>query len=85
MVSLVKNTGTWAEMDAVENGIIPNDLKLAFYKNNIASENYQNFARGYKKNYLSWLHSAKRLETRKKRITQIIELCTNNIKSRDNW
>ena len=85
MVSLVKNTGTWAEMDAVENSIIPNDLKQAFYKNNIASENYQNFARGYKKKYLSWLHSAKRLETRKKRITQIIELCTNNIKSRDNW
>jgi len=52
MVSLVKNTGTWAEMDAVENGIIPNDLKLAFYKNNIASENYQNFARGYKKKLL---------------------------------
>jgi uncharacterized protein YdeI (YjbR/CyaY-like superfamily) len=85
MISLAKNTGTWAEMYDVENGVIPNDLKQAFYKNNIASENYQNFARGYKKNYLSWLHSAKRLETRKKRITQIIELCANNIKSRDNW
>jgi uncharacterized protein YdeI (YjbR/CyaY-like superfamily) len=85
MISLAKNTGTWAAMDDVENGVIPNDLKQAFYKNNRASENYQNFARGYKKNYLSWLHSAKRIETRKKRITQIIELCTNNIKSRDNW
>ena len=49
MISLAKNTGTWAEMYDVENGVIPNDLKQAFYKNNIASENYQNFARGYKK------------------------------------
>lgn len=85
MIDLAKQTGTWTAMDDVENGIIPNDLQSAFDKNDRAFENYQNFAKGYRKSYLSWLHSAKREETRKKRITQIIELCANNIKSRDNW
>ena len=85
MIELAKKTGTWTAMDDVENGIIPDDLQQAFDMNAIAFENYQSFARGYKKSYLSWLHSAKREGTRNKRITQIIELCANNIKSRDAW
>ena len=85
MILLAKNTGTWTAMDDVENGVIPNDLQQAFNKNKIAFENYRNFAPGYRKSYLSWLYSAKREETKEKRITQIIELCANNIKSRDNW
>lgn len=83
MINLAKKTGTWTAMDDVENGIIPTDLQIAFNNSKIAFLNYQNFAKGYRKSYLSWLHSAKRDETRKKRITQIIELCANNIKTRD--
>lgn len=85
MIVLAKSTGTWSAMDDVENGVIPNDLQQAFKNKKGAFQNYQNFAPGYRKSYLSWLHSAKREETRKKRIAQIIELCANNIKSRDNW
>ncbi|WP_298534661.1 YdeI family protein [uncultured Algibacter sp.] len=85
MIELAKETGTWTAMDDVENGVIPDNLKAAFDKNPHAFENYQNFSKGYKKGYLSWLHSAKREETKKKRIKLIIELCANNIKSRDNW
>ncbi|MDG1729192.1 MAG: YdeI/OmpD-associated family protein [Algibacter sp.] len=83
MIDLAKQTGTWTAMDDVENGVIPIDLQQAFDKNKSAFKNYQNFARGYRKGYLSWLHSAKREETRKSRIIQIIELCANNIKSRN--
>lgn len=85
MINLAKKTGTWTEMDDVENCVIPADLQKAFNKNQRAFENYQNFARGYKKSYLSWLHSAKREETRQKRLDKIIEFCAKNIKSRDNW
>ncbi len=84
-IDLAKKTGTWTAMDDVENGIIPEELQSAFDANLRAFENYQSFAPGYRKSYLSWLHSAKREETIKKRINQIIELCANNIKSRDNW
>lgn len=85
MIDLAKKTGTWNEMNDVENGVIPEDLQVAFDVNERAFEYYKNFSKGYRKNYLSWLHSAKRKETRQKRIIQIIELCANNIISRDNW
>lgn len=85
LIELAKKTGTWTAMDDVENGVIPDDLKAAFTKNPMAFKNYQNFSRGYRKSYLSWLHSAKREATRQKRIEEIIKLCKANIKSRDAW
>jgi uncharacterized protein YdeI (YjbR/CyaY-like superfamily) len=85
LINLAKDTGKWTEMDDVENGVIPKELQAAFDKNPKAFENYQNFARGYRKSYLSWLHSAKREATRQKRIAEIIKLCDANIKSRDTW
>ena len=85
MIELAKTTGTWTAMDDVENGIIPAELQNAFNKNPRAFENYLNFAKGYRKSYLSWLHSAKREVTRQKRIVEIIKLCESNIKSRNTW
>ncbi|RNC86947.1 MAG: hypothetical protein ED556_05855 [Winogradskyella sp.] len=85
MINLAKETGTWTAMDDVENGIIPENLQKAFDKNPRAFENYQNFSKGYRKGYLSWLQSAKREETKQKRITEIIRLCNANIKSREAW
>lgn len=85
MIDLAKETGTWTAMDDVENGVIPKDLQQAFDANLRAYENYQNFSKGYRKSYLSWLHSAKREATRNKRISEIIKLSEANIKSRDNW
>lgn len=82
MIDLAKETGTWSAMDDVENLVIPKDLKAAFKANKQAFKNYNNFAPGYRKSYLSWLHSAKRQETRDKRIAAIIERCAANIKSR---
>ncbi len=82
MIELAKSIGTWTALDDVENGIIPKDLKEAFNKNKLAFSNYQTFSKSYKKGYLSWLFSAKRQETREKRILEIITLCEANIKSR---
>ncbi len=85
MIELAKATGTWTAMDDVENGVIPPELQEAFDANPRAFENYQNFSKGYRKSYLSWLNSAKREATRQKRIIEIIRLCDANIKSRDTW
>ncbi|PKQ46382.1 YdeI/OmpD-associated family protein [Confluentibacter flavum] len=84
-IEIAKQNGCWTTLDAVENGIIPNDLQLEFDKNPLAYSNYQNFAPSYRKSYLYWLNQAKREETRNKRITEIIQLCANNIKSRGDW
>lgn len=82
MITLAKKSGTWTAMDAIENCVIPEDLQNAFEKNLSAYENFQNFSKTYKKGYLSWLYSAKRPETRTKRLAEIIKLSRSNIKSR---
>ena len=84
-IEIAKQNGSWTILDAVENGIIPEDLQLAFNKFPKAFTNYQNFAPSYRKGYLYWLNHAKRKETRLKRITEIIKLCEANIKSRGGW
>jgi uncharacterized protein YdeI (YjbR/CyaY-like superfamily) len=81
-INLAKETGTWSAMDDVENLVIPKELQKAFDTNAKAFENYNNFSRGYRKSYLAWLHQAKRPETRKKRIEEIIRLCEQNSKLR---
>ena len=84
-VKIGKQNGSWIALDDVENGVIPEDLQVQFDKSPIAFNNYQNFAPSYRKSYLYWLNQAKREETRKKRITEIIRLCANNIKSRGSY
>lgn len=84
-IKIAKQNDSWTALDDVENGVIPEDLQQLFDKNSTAFENYQNFAPSYRKSYLYWLNHAKRDATRIKRITEIIQLCTNNIKSRGDW
>lgn len=84
-IKIAKQNDSWTALDDVENGVIPEDLQQLFDKNPTAFENYQNFAPSYRKSYLYWLNHAKRDATRRKRITEIIQLCTNNIKSRGDW
>ncbi|MGB1309431.1 MAG: YdeI/OmpD-associated family protein [Oceanihabitans sp.] len=84
-IKISKQNGSWTALDAVEKGIIPEDLQKEFNTNLLAFTNYKNFAPSYRKGYLYWLNQAKRETTRQKRITIIIQLCENNIKSRDSW
>ncbi|WP_370478292.1 YdeI/OmpD-associated family protein [Tamlana flava] len=84
-IEIAKQNGSWTALDDVENGVIPEDLQNEFDKNTIAFNNYRNYAPSYRKSYLYWLNQAKREDTRKKRITQIIQLCADNIKSRDQY
>jgi uncharacterized protein YdeI (YjbR/CyaY-like superfamily) len=81
-VEIAKKNGSWESLDAVENLEIPADLKKAFDANKLAFDNYNNFSPSYRKSYLYWLNHAKREETRKARILEIIDLCEKNIKSR---
>lgn len=80
-IELAKQNGSWSALDDVDNMIIPKDLQDAFNDNTVAYENYNNFAKTYRKSYLYWLHHAKREATRQNRIEKIIELCKNNMKT----
>ncbi len=77
-----KKNGSWTALDAVENGVVPDDLQLAFQSDKIAFENFQKFTKGQRKSYLYWLNQAKRADTRQSRIAEIVRLCAENIKTR---
>ena len=84
-IQIAKENGSWSALDDVENLVIPSDLGKAFNKNPKAFQNYEGFAPSYRKSYLYWLNQAKRGTTREKRITEIVDLCNRNIKSRGDW
>ena len=80
-IHIAKENGSWSALDDVENQVIPEDLQEAFNNNPDAYSNYKNFSPGYRKSYLYWLFNAKREETRKRRISEIIRLCKTNMKT----
>lgn len=84
-IKVAKKNGSWTSLDDVENGVIPQELQEVFNKNPTAFSNFQNFTRGQRKSYLYYLNQAKREETRQKRIKEIVQLCTKNIKARGGW
>lgn len=81
-IEIAKQNGSWASLDHVENLVVPQDLEAAFKKSKTAFDNYNSFSKTYRKGYLYWLNQAKREETRKARIAEIISLCEQNIKAR---
>ncbi len=83
IIELGKQNGSWTALDDVENLIIPKDLKNEFDKHKDAYENYEKFSPSYRKSYLYWLNQAKRPATRQTRITEIVRLCKENIKSKN--
>jgi uncharacterized protein YdeI (YjbR/CyaY-like superfamily) len=79
-IETAKQNGSWVMLDEVEALVIPDDLKeqLIAYKN--AIEYFDNLSKSNKKLLLYWVVSAKREETRQKRILEIAKNASNNLK-----
>ncbi|MCC5613561.1 YdeI/OmpD-associated family protein [Nostoc sp. CHAB 5836] len=71
-IEAAKQNGSWNSLDAIEALIIPLDFKQALEANTIAKEYFEAFNNSAKKNILFWIDSAKRPETRLKRIEQTV-------------
>ena len=54
--------------------VIPLYLKAALTKNKKALENFNNLTKSYKRQYVGWITSAKREETRKRRLGEAIRV-----------
>jgi len=77
-INVAKQNGSWTALDDIEALVIPIDLQQALASNATANQNFQAFSNSSKKNILSWIASAKRLETRLKRIEQTLALAVQN-------
>lgn len=77
-INAAKQDGSWTALDAVESLIVPADLQQALAANELACRNFESFGRSAKKNVLFWIESAKRPETRLKRIEQAVRAAAQN-------
>ena len=77
-IAVAKQNGSWNTLDAIEALTIPMDLRIALEANEIANRNFEAFNNSSKKNILFWIDSAKRPETRLKRIEQTISSAAQN-------
>ncbi|MGB7118013.1 MAG: YdeI/OmpD-associated family protein [Anaerolineales bacterium] len=81
VVEIAKRNGSWNRLDDIDKElVIPGDLEAALAQNPKAEENFSGFAPSHKKQYLWWLKSAKRAETRERRIREIVKRAEENIK-----
>jgi len=79
-IEIAKDNGSWTILDGVEALIIPEDLKEEFANYKGAIEYFESLSKSVKKILLYWVVSAKRKETRQKRILEIVENASNNLK-----
>lgn len=78
MIDLAKRTGTWMDLDDVENLISPPDLQEQLDANPVAKGHFNAFPRSVKRGILEWLLTAKTPATRTKRIVEIVTLAERN-------
>jgi uncharacterized protein YdeI (YjbR/CyaY-like superfamily) len=71
-IELAKANGRWSSIDHVESHTLPDDFKAALAKNKKAREGYEAFSPFVRKQFLYRLNSAKRPETRQKRLAELL-------------
>ena len=77
---LLKKDGSWTFLDDVEDMVIPEDLKQLLEENTTAKANFKAFSNSSKKQILYWIVSAKRQDTRLRRIKKTVGLASENKK-----
>lgn len=71
-IEAAKKDGSWEFLDDVDALVIPSDLLDALNSNEAAKNHFHNFKESLQKQILFWIKSAKRPDTRRKRIDQVV-------------
>ena len=80
-INAAKKDGSWNALDAVEALELPSDLVKAFSKSKTAQGYFEAFPRSVKRGILEWISSAKKPETRAKRIEETVTQAEKNIRA----
>jgi uncharacterized protein YdeI (YjbR/CyaY-like superfamily) len=59
---------------------MPKDLREALMQDELAWQNFRGFAGSYRHIYIFWVTSAKREETRRKRMEEVVRKARQNAK-----
>jgi uncharacterized protein YdeI (YjbR/CyaY-like superfamily) len=80
-IQIAKENGAWESYDAAEDLLEPDDLTMLLDTNAAARANWDKFAASARKGILFWLSTAKRPETRQKRLLEIVQKAAVNKKA----
>ncbi|MCX7962196.1 MAG: YdeI/OmpD-associated family protein [Burkholderiales bacterium] len=80
-VEAAKRDGSWSRLDAVETLEIPQDLEQALAAYPSARRHFEAFPRSVKRGILEWISSARKPETRAKRIAETAQLAEKNLRA----
>jgi uncharacterized protein YdeI (YjbR/CyaY-like superfamily) len=80
-VDAAKGDGSWTALDAVEALTIPPDLASALAAHPPAREHFDAFPRSVKRGILEWIGSAKKAETRERRVPRTARLAAGNLRA----
>ena len=76
-----KKNGRWEEAYTSKMKVeIPVDLSKALKSDQKANRNFMNFANSYQNLYINWINDAKKVETRQRRIKEVIKRASKNQK-----
>lgn len=76
-----RKNGSWSFLDEVEELRMPLTLKQAFAKNKKALVNFNAFPSSVKKHLFAWVISARKDETRSKRVSEIVSKASKNVRA----
>lgn len=79
-IEIAKQNGSWTLLDEVEELTIPDDLEEAFAVNVGSKDFFISLSKSVRKMILHWIVSAKKPETRQKRIAEVAELAAKQQK-----
>lgn len=79
-IEIAKENNSWTFLDNVEALVIPEDLKKEFANCKGSIKFFDSLSKSDKKILLYWVVSAKRKETRQRRISEISENASKNLK-----
>jgi uncharacterized protein YdeI (YjbR/CyaY-like superfamily) len=80
-IAVAKENGSWSALDSVERLEEPPDLAAALDANAVARGNWSGFSPSSRKATLWWVVSAKRPETRTKRIEQTVRMAAKGLRA----
>ncbi|MBC7841784.1 MAG: YdeI/OmpD-associated family protein [Gemmatimonadaceae bacterium] len=80
-VDAAKRDGSWTKLDAIESLEIPPDLAAALNAETLAKEHFAEFPRSVKRGILEWISTAKKPETRQRRIEETARLAAKNVRA----
>jgi uncharacterized protein YdeI (YjbR/CyaY-like superfamily) len=79
-IDIAKENGSWSALDDAENLIEPDELRAALDANPDARRHWDRFPPSARKAILAWISTAKKPETRERRVAETARLAAENVR-----